>query len=83
MRALIDKSVWHLDVGLAFPSGAEAAKGLAVRRLKCYMNWVQNVVRQFGLYLVLQKKRKGFLTSTRGPLRNNPWFICCLKRNAK
>ena len=55
-RALIDKNVWHLDVGLTFPGGAEAAKGLAVRRLKCYMNWVQNAVRQFGLYLFLTIK---------------------------
>jgi len=52
LRVLIEKNVWHLDVGLEFPSGVEAAKGLAVRRLKLYMNWVQNVVRQFGLYLL-------------------------------
>ena len=25
-------------------------KGLAVRQLKWYVSWVQNVVRQFGLY---------------------------------
>jgi len=57
-RVHIEKNVWHLDVGLEFPSGVEAAKGLAVRRLKLYMNWVQNVVRQFGLYLLAQKKKK-------------------------
>ena len=27
-------------------------KGSAVRRLKWYASWVQNVVRQFGLYLL-------------------------------
>ena len=67
MRVLIEKNVWHLDVGLEFPSGVEAAKGLAVRRLKLYMNWVQNVVRQFGLYLLTQKKVKDSEVSTRGP----------------
>jgi len=40
LRVHIDKSVWHLDVGLTYPGGAVAAKGLAVRQLKCYMNWV-------------------------------------------
>ena len=29
----------------------EGPKGSAVRRLKWYASWVQNVVRQFGLYL--------------------------------
>lgn len=51
-RVPIEKSVWHLDVGLMFPIGAEANKGLTVRQLKHYMNWVQNVVKQFGLYLL-------------------------------
>lgn len=40
LRDHIDNSVWHLDVGLTYPGGEVAAKGLAVRRLKCYMNWV-------------------------------------------
>lgn len=53
LRVHIDKNVWHLDVGLTQPGGAIASKGLAVRQLKCYMNWVQNAVRQFGLYLFL------------------------------
>ena len=30
----------------------EGPKGSAVRRLKWYASWVQNVVRQFGLYLL-------------------------------
>ena len=44
-------AVWHLDVGSSHPGGEEAPKGLAVRQLKWYVSWVQNVVRQFGPYL--------------------------------
>lgn len=54
-RVPIEKSVWHLDVGLTFPVGVEAYKGLTVRQLKRYMNWVQNIVKQFGLYLLTNK----------------------------
>ena len=36
------------DVGSSYPGGGEASKGLAVRQLKGYASWVQNVVRQFG-----------------------------------
>ncbi len=44
--------VWHLDVGSSHPGGAEVGpKGWAVRPLKRYASWVQNVVRQFGPYL--------------------------------
>jgi len=32
------------------PGAAEGPKGLAVRQLKRYASWVQNVVRQFGPY---------------------------------
>ena len=49
-RVHIDGAVWHLDVGLSHPGAGEGPKGPAVRRLKWYMSWVQNVVRQFGLY---------------------------------
>ena len=38
------------DVGSSHPGGGEAPKGRAVRPLKRYASWVQNVVRQFGLY---------------------------------
>ena len=38
------------DVGSSHPGGEEAPKGRAVRPLKRYVSWVQNVVRQFGLY---------------------------------
>jgi len=40
LRVHIDRDVWHLDVGLTYPGEVGFAKGLAVRRLKCYMNWV-------------------------------------------
>src|SRR5688500_2820852 len=49
-RVHIDGAVWHLDVGLSHPGAGEGPKGRAVRPLKWYMRWVQNVVRQFGLY---------------------------------
>ena len=39
------------DVGSSRPGGEEAPKGYAVRILKWYASWVQNVVRQFGPYL--------------------------------
>ena len=44
-----DGAVRHLDVGPSHPGGEQAPKGLAVRQLKRYVSWVQNVVRQFGL----------------------------------
>jgi hypothetical protein len=44
------EAVWHLDVGSSHPGGGEAPKGLAVRQLKWYASWVQNVARQFGPY---------------------------------
>ncbi len=37
------------DVGSSHPGAGEGPKGLAVRQLKRYASWVQNVVRQFGL----------------------------------
>ena len=43
--------VWHLDVGSSHPGAGEGTKGWAVRPLKWHASWVQNVVRQFGLYL--------------------------------
>ena len=49
-RVHIDGAVWHLDVGSSHPGAGEGPKGPAVRRLKRYVSWVQNVVRQFGLY---------------------------------
>src|SRR3982074_2691264 len=45
-RVHIDGPVWQLDVGPAQPGGEVAPKGWAVRPLKRYASWVQNVVRQ-------------------------------------
>ena len=45
-RVHIDEAVWHLDVGSSYPGAGEGPKGPAVRRLKGYASWVQNVVRQ-------------------------------------
>ena len=50
-RVHIDDAVWHLDVGLSHPGAEVGPKGSAVRRLKRYESWVQNVARQFGPYL--------------------------------
>ena len=49
-RVHIDGEVWHLDVGSSHPGAEFGPKGSAVRRLKWHASWVQNVVRQFGLY---------------------------------
>src|SRR5437763_14388862 len=49
-RAHIDGRVWHLDVGSSHPGAGAGPKGRAVRPLKRYASWVQNVVRQFGPY---------------------------------
>src|SRR6202035_5995339 len=46
-----DGKVWHLDVGSSHPGAEAGPKGWAVRPLKRYASWVQNVVRQFGPYL--------------------------------
>ena len=49
-RVHIDEEVWHLDVGSSHPGAVVGPKGWAVRPLKRYASWVQNVVRQFGPY---------------------------------
>src|SRR5919205_250940 len=51
-RVHIDEAVWHLDVGSSHPGAEVGPKGWAVRPLKRYASWVQNVVRQFGPYLL-------------------------------
>ena len=51
-RVHIDGGVWHLDVGSSHPGAVAGPKGRAVRPLKRHASWVQNVVRQFGLYLL-------------------------------
>ncbi len=49
-RVHIDGEVWHLDVGSSHPGAEVGPKGWAVRPIKWYASWVQNVVRQFGPY---------------------------------
>ena len=49
-RVHIDGEVWHLAVGPSHPGAEVGPKGWAVRPLKRYASWVQNVVRQFGPY---------------------------------
>ena len=51
-RVHIDGVVRHLDVGSSHPGAVAGPKGWAVRPLKRYASWVQNVVRQFGPYLL-------------------------------
>src|SRR6476660_9244924 len=50
-RVHIDGGVGHLDGGSSQPGTVAGPKGMAVRHLKWYVSWVQNVVRQFGPYL--------------------------------
>lgn len=42
-------------VDSAHPPGVHARKGTAVRSLRSHVSWVQNVVRQFVLYLLCRK----------------------------
>ena len=49
-QASIATARFGLDVGSSHPGAEEGPKGSAVRRLKWYASWVQNVVRQFGPY---------------------------------
>jgi len=51
LRVHIDRKVWDLDVDLSLRIGEAANKRMTVRHLRTYMNWVQNVARQFGFYL--------------------------------
>ena len=57
--------VWHLDVGSSHPGAGEGPKGWAVRPLKWHASWVQNVVRQFGPYLLWAQEICGVLTLVR------------------
>ena len=51
---------------------------MAVRHLKWYVSWVQNVVRQFGLYPPRAVGRlRGAGPSTRGPGWTHRWFTSC------
>ena len=50
-RVHIDGAAWPLAVGSSHPGAEERSKSWAIRPLKRYASWVQNVVRQFGPYL--------------------------------
>ena len=45
-----------LTISSSHPGAEMGSKGPAVRRLKWYVSWVQNVVRQFGPYLLFMTK---------------------------
>src|SRR3954453_8613792 len=49
-RVQLGGPVWRLDGGSSHPGAVVGPKGWAVRPLKRYASWVQNVVRQFGPY---------------------------------
>src|SRR5262245_8943364 len=70
--------VWHLDVGSSHPGAGVGPKGWAVRPLKRHASWVQNVVRQFGLYpLWAFSVLRGAALSTRGPAWTDRWWSSC------
>ena len=73
-----DGEVWHLDVGSSHPGAGEGPKGLAVRQLKRYVSWVQNVVRQFGPYpLWASGNLRSAVPSMRRPGWTNLWCASC------
>src|SRR6185312_5738510 len=81
-RVHIDGKVWHLDVGSSHPGAGVGPKGWAVRPLKRYASWVQNVVRQFGLYPPRAMEGvRGAAPSTRGPGRTDRWCVGCSARS--
>lgn len=75
-------AVWHLDVDSTQPGGVVASKGTTVRCLKSYVNWVQTVVRQVGLYLLMEVGlEETSAISTQGLSLDNQWWICCSKES--
>ncbi len=80
-RVHIDGVVWHLDVGSSHPGAVVGPKGWAVRPLKRYASWVQNVVRQFGPYpRVGVGYLRGAVLSTRGPGWTDRWWTVGLPK---
>ena len=66
------------DVGSSHPGAGEGPKGSAVRRLKWYASWVQNVARQFGpLSSAGEGDLRGSIPSTRGPESTDLWCSSC------
>ena len=80
-RVHIDGVVWHLDVGSSHPGAVVGPKGWAVRPLKRYASWVQNVVRQVrSLSGVGAGYLRGAVLSTRGPGWTDRWWTGCTAR---
>lgn len=48
-----------LTITSSFPGAAIGSKGMVVRQIIRYVSWVQNVVRQFGPYLLWERKKEG------------------------
>ena len=76
-RVHIDGRFGTLDVGSSHPGAVVGPKGWAVRPLKRYASWVQNVVRQFGPYPSGVGNLRGAVLSTRGPGWTHRWCTSC------
>ena len=76
-RVHIDGEVWHLDVGSSHPGAVVGPKGWAVRPLKRYASWVQNVVTVRSLSVVGAGNLRGAVLSTRGPGWTHLWCTSC------
>lgn len=71
LRVRIAGAACYLDVDSAYPPGADAWKGPAVRRLRRYVSWVQYVVRQYSLHLPFRTRSMPCCAvSTKGP-----WYL--------
>src|SRR5699024_12429996 len=78
----LDGQGWLLVVGSSHPGAVVGPKGWAVRPLKRYASWVQNVVRQFGSYPSWAfGSLKGAVLSTRGPGWTHHWCTSCSARS--
>src|SRR5699024_12595986 len=81
-RVDFDGEVGHLDFGSSHPGAVVGPKGWAVRPLKRYASWVQNVVRQFGPYPSWAfGSLKGAVLSPRGPGWTHHWCTGCSARS--
>ena len=67
-----------LDVGSSHPGAESYSKGLAVRQLKRYASWVQNVVETVPILSVVGVGYlQGAVPSTRGPGWTHLWCTSC------
>ena len=72
--------VWHLDVGSSHPGAGVGPKGWAVRPLKRYASWVQNVETVRSLSAARVGNLRKAVLSTRGPGRTNLWYVSCTRQ---